>query len=185
MTVSEINNINKLARDAKTNNKSLKELQRINKRQIDMTRKRIQNLNKAGLKTPALSVLRAKLPKLSKSNKLTPSELKEQILVTGKFLDSKTGSVRGYKKYEKEELSRLKERGIILTKEEFRGPWKEFLNSDLFKEYKLFDSERAIEEVEKAIREKINPKKAIEAWKNYETKSWDIMDAWESMFDDI
>lgn len=177
--------INELARSASRGDKSAEaKLREMNTKAVRQIRRRQQNEKKAGIVTPAMSALKTRNPNLSLGKKIPVEQLREQLLSANRFFNSETSTVRGFRKWEKNEMNRLKERGIELTTEEFRGPWRDFLNSDAFEEFKSFDSERALNEVWERIKKGGDIQTLQERWEQYtrgDIGFLEIFDDWEDV----
>lgn len=163
---------------------SLKELRRLNTLAVNRTTRRLKTIHKHIPSTPAEDRLfkdlkRSGRDRLSKSNKLTAEELRAQLEAIDKFEEAKTSTYKGYQQYEREELQRLEEMGIILDSRTFRIDWHEFLNSEAFQMMKDFDSERALIEGAEALKNGHTVEELNDAWQQYQTQNGYFSEVWE------
>lgn len=174
------NKIINLARKAERGDAgALAELQQINTYMVNNAKRRIKTIKAHTDTTPALSKLESKKVPLTKSKKIPVKELRQQVLALNSFLKSQTATYKGYKSYETKQLAALKKQGINMTATEFRTNWKDFTDSDLFKEFKEFDSESAIMEGWDAIKEELNADRLQEAWEKYKSRQMTLDEAWD------
>lgn len=163
---------------------SLRELRRLNTLAVNRTTRRLKTIHKYIPSTPAedrlfKDIKRFGRERLSKSNKLTAEELRAQLEAIDKFEEAKTSTYKGYQQYEREELQRLEEMGIILDSRTFRIDWHEFLNSEAFQMMKDFDSERALIEGAEALKNGHTVEELNDAWQQYQTQNGYFSEVWE------
>lgn len=163
---------------------SLRELRRLNTLAVNRTTRRLKTIHKYIPSTPAeerlfKDIKRSGRDRLSKSNKLTAEELRAQLEAIDKFEEAKTSTYKGYQQYEREELQRLEEMGIILDSRTFRIDWHEFLNSEAFQMMKDFDSERALIEGAEALKNGHTVEELNDAWQQYQTQNGYFSEVWE------
>lgn len=163
---------------------SLRELRRLNTLAVNRTTRRLKTIHKHISSTPAedrlfKDIKRSGRDRLSKSNKLTAEELRAQLEAIDRFEEAKTSTYKGYQQYEREELQRLEEMGIILDSRTFRIDWHEFLNSEAFQMMKDFDSERALIEGAEALKNGHTIEELNDAWQQYQSQNGYFSDVWE------
>lgn len=181
MNISAINSL--VAKAQAGDQSALTELQNENKKMVNKISKRISMLKSHGIdKTPATEALFGHVDKLTTSKKLSLSALRNQLIYGSKFLDYKTSSYTGYKKYTEKNLEQLHNLGLTLTPEEFSGKWADFMATDYFQELKKFDSERALLEAEEATRSGITLQEVKDAWQDYSSGRKTFFEALQSKF---
>lgn len=188
-----VNKVIRLARKASSGDtEALKTLQEINYRIADNANRRFKTFERNQVYSPSYNITKNRLGErktFSKSKKLTPLEYRDQILNGLKFLNAETGTVKGYREYRKKQLQNLKDNlGIEIDPDRIEE-WEEFLRSELFNEFKEFDSERALLEGADAINRGLSIKEVNEKWERYKKENEYTLDtAWidvtESVFGD-
>lgn len=163
---------------------ALKELRRLNTLAVNRTTRRLKTIHKHLTSTPAEDRLITELQRkdrdrLSKSNKLTAEELRDQLEAINNFEEAKTSTYKGYRQYEEEELERLGKMGVKLDSQTFRTEWREFLNSEAFQMMKDFDSERALIEGAEALKAGHTVEDLNQAWEEYQNQNGYFSDVWE------
>lgn len=147
VTIAEINRLAKQAEHGDAS--ALASLRLMNQRLANNANRRIKRIEKTAY-SPAVSAAKNWLERnnrksFSKSSKLSPNELKAQILRERKFLSAETSTVKGVLAYRKREEERLNEMfGTGEWTDEMRENWRAFKNTTLFKELMEFDSEETI-----------------------------------------
>lgn len=192
-TILTVDQIKKKIRQAKRGDqKVLDELIRVNYLEADRANKRLKTQAKS---TPnayafkqALHYLRTQnqksFSKASKKFKLNIDALETQLLALNLYNRSKSGTVKGAREIEFKNRETLEKMGIDFNKID-PEVFEAFLNSDIFKEFKKFDSERAIIEGYDALLSGRTLEDAIEAWDKYQTSKYETMDdAWFKFIND-
>lgn len=192
-TILTVDQIKRKIRQAKRGDqKVLDELIRVNYLEADRANKRLKTQAKS---TPnayafkqALHYLRTQnqnsFSKASKKFKLNIDALETQLLALNLYNRSKSGTVKGAREIEFKNRETLEKMGIDFNKID-PEVFEAFLNSDIFKEFKKFDSERAIIEGYDALLSGRTLEDAIEAWDKYQTSKYETMDdAWFKFIND-
>lgn len=180
------NEVYRLTRRAERGDASaLRDLQKLNERIANNVNRRMKNLEKRSLKSPAVGYMKNYLESkgrkvLSKSKKLSPKELKQQILRGQKFLSAKTGSVKGQKEYEKKQIEQMKQYGIDLSKDRMMEKWAAFTQSSIFNEMMEFDSERTLDEGLNSLHQGRSLDELEELFEKYKNKEMELLDVWRA-----
>lgn len=182
--------IDTASRASRGDSKALSSLRSYTEQQAKNANKRIIRFEKAGETSPALEIALVSLNKLgqgrrfSRSKKLSISDLREEALALLKFNTAKTGSISGYRRYQKESLSRLeKQLGIKIPASKLKDV-EVFLSSNIFNEFKEFDSERAIEDgISAILNDNANVELIPELWESYDRGELDLVETFENFID--
>lgn len=167
--------------------KAIKALQKYNYQQAVNANKRLARFEKAGEHSPAYDLAKAYLKRsgtgerFTRSKKISIKQLETQLLELRKFNTAKTGSISGLRKYKKEQLAQLERQLGIEIPSHLIPKIEDFLQSDLFTEYKQFDSERALEEGIASIIENdgLNLDRLEEVWEEYLERETDLIEAFD------
>ena len=182
------NEILKLTREAHHDSASLSRLQIYNERVANAVNRRINTFNRNKIQSPALKKLEHytkkqrgnKTGKISKSKKQSIEELKMNLLNGIKFLKAKTGTVKGYRDYQRNNMQELSERyGIDISKQDSEK-FAEFAQTEFFKYLKEFDSDRILKDFLDFSKTDLTVEEVNRKWKDFtENKETSILDALE------
>lgn len=196
--VSDItaNEMLKLAREARHDSASLFRLQKYNERVANAVNRRIDTFNRNKTQSPALKKLEHytkkqrgnKTGKISKSKMQSIEELKMNLLEGLKFLNAKTGTVKGFRDYQRNNMKELTERyGIDISAQEAEK-FAEFAQTEFFKYLKEFDSDRILKDFLDFSKTDLTVEEVNRKWKDFtenkETSILDVLEDFEEVFGD-
>lgn len=180
-----INQIKALARKAQRGDTSALELlKEYVRKESKNANARMERFAKADVKSPALLQAQFFLSQHGKtkfgiSRNATPESLEKTATALLKFSSAKTGTIYGAKKVTEKNISNIeKQLGIKIPADKI-GAVEEFLSSDFFKEFKTFDSERALEDGIQSVIRGANISDIESAWQQYIEGESVLTDAWE------
>lgn len=188
-----VNEILKLTREARKESASFSRLLAINERVANAVNRRINTFNKNKKSSPALKKLEhytkkqrgIKTGKLSKSKKQSIEELKMNILEGLKFMNAKTGTLKGYRNYQNKNIENLSSRyGIDISPEE-ADRFAEFAQTEFFNYLKDFDSDRILKDFLDFAKSDLTVEEVNRRWKDFtERKEESILDVLEEFEED-
>lgn len=168
------------SRSAKRGQKNArKDLIALNDRLIAQVNRELKTIKKKNLPSAAAKILKQK-GRLKRGRNLSNEDIRKQILDMQAFLRSKTGTAKGAKEYAEKEIKRLREAGIDMDIETFMGEWADFLSTEAFKEFKKYDSERAIMEGMDALKSGKTLEDLKDLWEMYQRKEITMMEVWNT-----
>lgn len=185
-----VNDILKLTAKASHDSDALTALQKINQMVANNANRRMKTFNKADQKSPAMKQLQkaakritgSKTGNLSKSKKLTVKELKQQILSGMKFLNAKTGTLKGYNEWVIENIEAIEDRYKIKLDRDKIEEFKDFLDTEMFKELKDFDSDRILKDAVNMVNAGVTAEELNASWERYQNhQSVSLLDEWEDL----
>lgn len=189
-TILSANQIRTKIRKAKNGNqKELDLLIKVNIKEADRANKRLKTQARKTPDAYAFQQVKTYLKQtgknsFSKSKKYFAShldELQQQLLMLNFYNQAKTGYVKGAIEVEDQNYQRLREMYGAKLDQIDKDLIKQFFRSDLFKEYKKFDSESAIYEGLDAILRGRTQEDLQEAWNDYMNhKELTLDEVWES-----
>lgn len=196
--VSDItaNEILKLTREARKDSASLSRLHAINERVANAVNRRINTFNKNKTSSPALKKLEhytkkqrgIKTGKLSKSKKQSIEELKMNILEGLKFMNSKTGTVKGYREYQNKNIEDLTSRYGIDISPKDSDKFADFAQTEFFKYLKDFDSDRILKDFIEFSKSDLTVEEVNRRWKDFterkEESILDVLEEFEEVYGD-
>lgn len=187
-TILSINQIRAKIRKAKNGNqKELDLLLRVNAKEADRANKRLKT---QAAKTPnafayreAISYLNTEGRKSFSKSKVAFTKdldaLQAQLLALNRYNRAKSGTVKGARELENKNTEILRTLGVKVDQID-PDLLRQFLASDIFLEFKRFDSERALLEGTDALLKGRTKEDLQEAWEQYTKDSNATLDdAWE------
>lgn len=121
MSIQDIMNM-----DINTFNKlSTSELRKVVGRLVSAGNKRLRSFEKAGESSPSTRYVEKSGGKFSTKGK-DLNALRAEYTRAKTFLQSKTGTRRGWKKVKKETISGLKKYGVEMNEDQFEGVWQAY-----------------------------------------------------------
>lgn len=170
---------------ARTDGRALTELQKISYRVADNANRRFKTFEKHGEKSPAYSIAKSFLAKsgrttFSKSKKMPIAEMRDNIIRGLKFLNAKTGTLKGYHEYEDMRLKSMEKRTGVTLNDENYHVFKEFLKTEIWQAYNEFDSKQSAKDAINMINGGLTMEQIKTEWEKYENKvHQSILDVWE------
>lgn len=188
-TILSANQIRAKIRKAKNGNqKELDLLIKVNIKEADRANKRLKTQARKTPDAYAFQQVKTYLKQtgknsFSKSKKYLSQhldELQQQLLMLNFYNRAKTGYVKGAIEVEDANYKRLREMYGAKLDQIDKDLLKQFFSSDIFKEYKKFDSESAIYEGLNALLRGRTKEDLQEAWNEYITNKESTLDeVWE------
>lgn len=184
LSVNQI--LNKVRQAKAGDTKALDELIRVNRLEADRANKRLKAQATSTPRAHAYQMARKFLSsngmksysKADKKFRQDIDKLKQQLLSLNAYNRAKTGYVQGAREVEFANEEILERMGINFSEVD-RELFADFLATDLFKEFKKFDSERAIMEGFEALKSGKTLADLERVWEKYQKKREStIDDAW-------
>lgn len=184
LTVNQIRS--RISKAKAGDQKALDELIKINRLEADRANKRLKSQANATPRAYAYQMAKKFLSsngmrsysKADKKFRQDIDKLKDQLLSLHAYNRAKTGYVQGAKEVEFANEEILERMGINFS-EVSRELYADFLATDLFKEFKKFDSERAIMEGFEALKSGKTLEDLKHAWDEYiKKKEVTLDDVW-------
>ena len=121
MSVQDILNMD----NATFNKLSTSDMRKVVGRLVSAGNKRLRSFERAGEKSPATRHVAKSGGKFSTKGK-DLNALRSEYTRAKNFLQSKTGTRKGWKQVKKETISELKKRGVQMTEKQFDKVWKAY-----------------------------------------------------------